>query len=398
MVTTRETLDTHHDVLVDYLAGHAPGDATPSSTRPSGRAAARRCGPSSTCPSSTTRPRPTRSSTPIAGVWIAAGRRRTCCATCPSAGRRAWPASRRWRRPRPAAIPPPSTPTTSWTRPLLTATIPRPTRTSGTDLAPDLELRGRPQAVRTGRRGRPGARPDRPLLDDGEIVAVVGPSGCGKTTLLRILAGLTPPTAGQRAGRGPGGVGRRPAPRPAHAARAGRRASRRPTCCPWMSGRGQRGPARCGSGGSPGGSASSGPASCAARRASRASSASARPSSRWACASGPPSPAALIDGPGILLLDEPFGALDAITRDAMNLELQRVWRSRPCTFVLVTHSITEAVFLADRVVSHDGPPRAGGRASRRVPFERPRPDRRSTTRPSSRTIVREVRRLLAEAF
>jgi NitT/TauT family transport system ATP-binding protein len=80
---------------------------------------------------------------------------------------------------------------------------------------------------------------------------------------------------------------------------------------------------------------------------------------------------ALVHDPSLLLMDEPFGALDALTREQMNLDLQRLWLENRKTMLFITHSIAEAVFLADRVIVMS--PRPGRIAAElRIELARPR--------------------------
>jgi NitT/TauT family transport system ATP-binding protein len=101
---------------------------------------------------------------------------------------------------------------------------------------------------------------------------------------------------------------------------------------------------------------------------------------------------ALIYDPPFLLMDEPFGALDALTRDQMNVELMRIWRETQKATLLITHSVAEAVFLADRVLVMSGRP---GTVIADVTIDLPRP-RHTTVRstPAFNEYVRHLSGLL----
>jgi NitT/TauT family transport system ATP-binding protein len=222
----------------------------------------------------------------------------------------------------------------------------------------------------------------------GELVALVGPSGCGKSTLLRVVAGLRRPTAGTIAVDGRAVTA--PIPSVGMVFQA-------PVLLKWRSvrdnvllpaelaglGRGryrERAEHLLRLVGLDG----------FADRLPRELSGGMQ--QRAAICR------ALLLDPPLLLMDEPFGALDAMTRDEMNLELLRVWGEPPAarkTVLFVTHSIPEAVFLADRVVMMSPRP---GRVAHivEIPLARPRtPATRAA--PAFGALALEIHETLARA-
>jgi NitT/TauT family transport system ATP-binding protein len=177
-------------------------------------------------------------------------------------------------------------------------------------------------------------------IRDGEFVSIVGPSGCGKSTLLKILAGLLPPTAGAARLNGTAIHGPR---------RDIGVVFQSPVLFPWRTVLGNV----------------LLPADVQGLE-KRAMEARALALVKMVGLDGfekryPRELSggmqqrvgiirALIHDPALLLMDEPFGALDAMTRETMNVELQRIWMESRKTILFITHSTAEAVFLADRVI------------------------------------------------
>lgn len=197
-------------------------------------------------------------------------------------------------------------------------------------------------------------------VHDGEFVAIVGPSGCGKSTTLRIVSGLEPPTSGTV--RAHGTEVTKPVQDAAMVFQS-------PVLLPWRRTvenilltaemRGE-------------------PASTYRERALELirlagldgferhypHELSGGMQQRVSICR------ALLLNPRLLLMDEPFGALDVMTREKMGFELQRIWSATKNTVLFVTHSITEAILLSDRIIVMSARP---GRTQAEIPVDLERP-------------------------
>ena len=193
----------------------------------------------------------------------------------------------------------------------------------------------------------------------GEFLCILGESGCGKSTLLRILAGLQVPTGGSVQVNGTKITGPN--------SQVGV-VFQNPALLPWLTVE-----KNVGLGFRIRGESSPGPrirecidlVGLRGFEAMRPKSLSGGMAQRAAIAR------ALVGNPEVLLMDEPFSSLDAITRSRMQRELQEIWRRRPITIVFVTHDIDEAVVLGTRVVVMTPRPGRVGRILQ-IPLEYPR--------------------------
>ena len=244
-------------------------------------------------------------------------------------------------------------------------------------------------------------------IEKGDFVALVGPSGCGKSTILKLVAGLLRPSAGAviAGGREVGATGVQP-PAGRHAAAAPRLriglAFQNPTMLPWLTirenvmiplkivdpfrqdyRRKKRG-----------------------EYAERADALLAQVGLKgfgdkrpWQLSGGMLQRAslcrALVHEPELLLLDEPFGALDQFTREELWDIMQKLWIARRPTVLLVTHDLRESAYLANRICVMSARP---GRIleTREVGFVRPR-TLESSYAPEFAALVQQLRMRIAEA-
>lgn len=221
-------------------------------------------------------------------------------------------------------------------------------------------------------------------LDQNEFVSVVGASGCGKSTLLNLIAGLDEPTEGFLGVDGAEILG------------PGRDRGvvfQQATLLPWLTSRGNvefalRDEIRAKS-------ERRQRAEDALRQVGLERFADAFPSQlsggmqqRVALARS------LSYGPEVLLMDEPFGALDALTRRDMQAWLTEVWERHRMTVMLITHDIEEAVYTSDRVIVMSPRP---GRVRAEIPVELPRPRTpEMIATPEFQSLVREILALIHE--
>ena len=217
----------------------------------------------------------------------------------------------------------------------------------------------------------------------GEFVSLIGPSGCGKSTLLRLIGDLTPASTGEVRLNG----------KPAAQARRAREYGivfQAPVLMEWRTvQRNVELPLEI----SGVGKAERTERATAMLRLVELSDFAAK--YPWQLSGGMQQRVAIARAlamdPALLLMDEPFGALDEMTRERLNLELMDIWRRTHTTVVFVTHSIPEAVFLSSRVAVMSARP---GRITRLIDVDLPQP-REAATRNEERyfelvTAVREA--------
>jgi NitT/TauT family transport system ATP-binding protein len=202
---------------------------------------------------------------------------------------------------------------------------------------PGIQLSGVSKTYRSRDGDVPSLRPLDFHINSGEFFVVVGPSGCGKSTLLKMISGLLPPSTGEISVEGErvtsphGNVGI---------------VFQNALLLPWRN------------------ILSNVMLPIDMKRLPRDKYLPRMQQRASICR-------ALVHDPKIMLMDEPFGALDAMTRERMNVELMRIQRETGKTVLLITHSIPEAVFLADRILVMTERPGAIA-AIYDVPLPRPR--------------------------